>query len=229
MRGRLPLVALIATVALLAGGGVALAAWSSSGPGSVTARAGSLGTPTASATAWVCTGLLGTSTSKFTNGGAVEALPRAAALPQATTSTATPLASSSTTTSPAAPTTSSSSPVTTATTPAPTTATAAAPMTSTTIATPTSTTTGGATGVGSLASTLSWTAVTSATSYQFQASTTTDFAAPVTSGTTSVLSNNVTVRALVKTSVYLRVRAAAGAWTGAWSPVLTTSAGPCLL
>jgi hypothetical protein len=39
----------------------------------------------------------------------------------------------------------------------------------------------------------------------------------------------VTVRALAKTTVYLRVRAAAGAWTGAWSPVLTTSAGPCLL
>jgi hypothetical protein len=37
------------------------------------------------------------------------------------------------------------------------------------------------------------------------------------------------VRAVFRTTVYLRVRAAAGAWTGAWSPTLTTSAGPCLL
>jgi hypothetical protein len=221
-----PLLALVTVMALLAGGGVALAAWSSSGPGSATARAGSLGAPTASATAWVCTGLLGTSTSKFTSGGGVEALPRAAALPQATTTaTASPLASTTTTTSPAAPTTTTAAPVTTATTP--TTTTTAAPTTTT--AAPTSSTTGGAGGIGSLASTLSWTAVAGATSYQFQASTTADFAAPVTSGTTTALANAVTVRALVKTTVYLRVRAAAGAWTGAWSPVLTTSAGPCLL
>jgi hypothetical protein len=39
----------------------------------------------------------------------------------------------------------------------------------------------------------------------------------------------VTVRAIFRATVYLRVRAAAGAWTGMWSPTLTTAAGPCLL
>jgi hypothetical protein len=222
----LPLLALVTVVALLAGGGVALAAWSSSGPGSVTARAGSLGTTTASATAWACGGLLSGSAAKFAVGGpGVEALPRAAALPQVTTtSTAAP---TTTTTSPPAPTTSIASPVTTTATPAvPTTAAA---TTSTTTATPTSTSTGAVTGLGVVAATLSWTGVPSATSYQFQAATTADFAAPVTSGTTSTTSNTVTVRAVLKTTVYLRARAAAGAWTGAWSPTLTTSAGPCLL
>jgi hypothetical protein len=60
------------------------------------------------------------------------------------------------------------------------------------------------------------------------ASTTADFAAPVASGTTSSASSAVTARAILKTTVSLRVRATVGTWTGAWSPTLTTSAGPCL-
>jgi hypothetical protein len=220
---RLGLTALLAVASVLAGAGVALAAWASSGPGTATARAANLGTTTASATAWVCTGLLGTSTAKFAAGGAVEALPQATTT---TTATARPLGATTTTT-PAAPTTTTTPAPVTTTAPAATT-TAPAP-TSTTTATPTSTTTGAVSGVGTLTSTLSWTAVAGATSYQFQASTTADFAAPVASGTTPGTSNTVTVRALAKTTVSLRVRAAVGAWTGPWSPVLTTSAGPCLL
>jgi hypothetical protein len=222
---RLALLALAAVLGLLAGTGMALAAWSSSGPGTATARAAALGTTTASATAWTCGGLLGTS--KFADARGVEALPRAVALPPATTTTPTaaPLAPSSAgqATTGAAP---STTPVTT--TRATTTTTVAPTITTTTIP-PTSTTTGVVTGLGAVASTLSWTAVPSATSYQFQASTTADFAAPVASGTTSTTSTTVTVRAVFRTTVLLRVRDAAGAWTGPWSPTLTTSAGPGLL
>jgi hypothetical protein len=217
---RLVLTVIAAGLALLAGAGVALAGWASSGPGTVTARAGSLGTNTATISAWTCTGLLGNSVAKFGSGAAsgVEALP------QVTTTTTTPPASTTPpVTTTAAPTTSAVT-----TTAAPTTTSSAAPSTTTTT-TPTSTTTGVVTGVGTVAATLSWTAVTSATSYQFQVATTTDFAAPVASGTTPALSSSVTVKALVKTTLYLRVRPAAGNWVGAWSPVLTSSAGPCLL
>ena len=52
MSCRLALLALAAVLGLLAGAGIAVAAWSSSGPGTA-----SLGTTTASATARTCGGL----------------------------------------------------------------------------------------------------------------------------------------------------------------------------
>ncbi|MEJ2869033.1 hypothetical protein WCD74_14765 [Actinomycetospora sp. OC33-EN08] len=214
---RRALVALAVVTGLLAGGGVAWAAWTSSGPGSATARATALGTPTATASAWTC----GTTPSGFTGAGrGVESFPEQVP----TTTTTTPPAATTTTTTPPAPTTTTPS-VTTA---APTTTSSAAPTTTTTVP-PTTSTSGGATGLGAAAATLRWSAVPGAAAYQFQAAPTADFAVPSTGGTTSTLSSTVTVRTLLlRATVHLRVRAISGAWTGPWSPTLTTSAGPCL-
>lgn len=227
------LVTLLTVGALLAGGGVASAAWTSSGPGTVTARAGVLTAPTATAAAWTC-GSTPTA-ARFAGGGrAVEAFPAAA---QTTTAPRAPLAATTTTTTTAGPTKTGTPATTTATpstsSPAPasaatTAATTTTTTTTTTVAPTTTSTSGVVTGFGAAATTLSWTATGSA-SYQFQAATTADFANPVAAGATGAASATVTVRAVFSTTVYLRVRGAVGAWTGPWSATLTTRAGPCLL
>ncbi|MFC5064194.1 hypothetical protein [Actinomycetospora atypica] len=220
------LVTLLTVGALLAGGGVAFAAWTSSGPGTVTARAGALTAPTATATAWSCGSTA--AAPRFAGGDrAVEAFPAAA---PTTTAPAAPLAATTTTVptttpSSAAPTT---TPSVTPTTSVPAPAAATTTTTTTTVAPPTSSTSGVVTGLGAAAATLSWTS-TGAAGYQFQAATTADFANPVAAGTTAATSATVTVRAILPTTVYLRVRGVVGAWTGPWSPALTTRAGPCLL
>lgn len=211
------LVTLLTVGALLAGGGVAFAAWTSSGPGTVTARAGVLSAPTATAAAWTCGST--PTTARFAGGGrAVEAFPA-----QTTTAPAATTTSRTTTTGPttAAPTTTVTP---TTSSPGPT----AAATTTTTVAPTTTSTTGVVTGFGAAATTLSWTA-TGAATYQYQAATTTDFANPVAAGATGGRSATVTVRAVFPTTVYLRVRGAVGAWTGPWSATLTTRAGPCLV
>lgn len=215
------LLAVGTVVGLLAGAGIAWAAWTSSGPGSVTARAATLGTTTATASAWTCGA--GAAASRFAAGtGGVEAFPGQVVVITTTTPTAR---AATTTTTPAAPTT-------TTTAAAPTTSGSASGSsvapTTTTVA-PTTSTTGVVTGLGASATTLSWTAAIAATGYQYQAATTADFAAPVAAGATGALSATVTVRAVLRTTVYLRVRATAWAWTGPWSPTVTTTAGPCLV
>lgn len=215
------LVTLLTVGALLAGGGVAFAAWTSSGPGTVTARAGTLTAPTATAAAWTCGST--PATPRFAGGGrAVEAFPA-----QTTTAPPAPTTTTTTTTGPttsAAPSTTTVAPTTSV--PGSATATTTT-TTTTTVAPPTTSTSGVVTGLGAAATTLSWTA-SGAASYQFQAATTADFANPVAAGATGATSASVTVRAIFPTTVYLRVRGVVGAWTGPWSATLTTRAGPCL-
>ena len=222
------LVTLLTVGALLAGGGVAFAAWTSSGPGTVTARAGALTAPAATAAAWTCGST--PAAPRFASGGrAVEAFPAAA--PPTTTAPAAPLAATTTTTTTAAPTTTTAAPPTTTVTPTTSgpAAAAATTTTTTTVAPPTTSTSGVVTGLGAAATTLRWGSVPTAASYQFQADNTADFASPVAAGATGATSATVTVRAIFPTTVYLRVRAVVGGWNGPWSPTLTTTAGPCLL
>ncbi|MDL5155815.1 hypothetical protein [Actinomycetospora termitidis] len=215
------LIALATVLGLLVGGGVAWAAWTSSGPGSATARANTLGTPTATASAWTC----GTTPSGFAaSGRGVESFGEQVV----TTTTATPRAATTTTTTAAPPPATTTTTTPSITTAVPTSTSSAAPTTTTTVS-PTTSTSGAVSGLGAAAATLRWSAVPGAAAYQFQAAPTADFAVPSTGGTTSGLSSTVTVRALlVRVTVYLRVRAVSGAWSGPWSPTLTTTAGPCL-
>jgi hypothetical protein len=80
--------------------------------------------------------------------------------------------------------------------------------------------------VGAVAATLSWTAAPSATSY-LPGVDDGGLRGPRRVGDDVDHVVDGDRHAILKTTVNLRVRAAAGAWTGAWSPTLTTSAGPC--
>lgn len=229
------LVTLLTVGALLAGGGVAFAAWTSSGPGTVTARAGALAAPAATAAAWTCGST--PATPRFASGGrAVEDFRAAEAFPAAaptTTAPAAPLAATTTTTTTttAAPTTTSAAPPSTTVTPTTSgpAAAAATTTTTTTVPPPTTSTSGVVTGLGAAATTLRWGAVPTAVGYQFQADNTADFSSPVAAGTTGATSATVTVRAILPTTIYLRVRGVLGGWNGPWSSTVTTTAGPCLL